>query len=303
MPSPYTVRVHPFTSPTPHSCAYEYGARNSPSALVYIGGLTDGPHTSELVLKIDNTLENLAETEAVSYSVFEFRMRSSYTGFGYSSLKNDIEDLAALVAYLKGESVRKEKVVVMGSSTGCQAIMTYANTLPVPPPVDGYIMQAPTSDRETASLLMPPEFLDTSLQYAQDLIAKGKEMEIMPLDLIPPIFSSPISAYRWHSLVSVGGDDDFFSFDLPASAIESSFGRLDKPMLIVVSAKDEMVPSAVDKEALLKKWLDAMPKDLASDQSGVLPDADHELTTDVDMRSFMDRVCKFLKDLERVKQN
>lgn len=118
MPSLYTVRVHPFTSPTPHSCAYEYGVRDSPNALVYIGGLTDGPQTSDLVLKIDSALENMAETDTFSYSVFEFRMRSSYTGFGYSSLKNDVEDLAALVGYLKGEDVRKEKVVVMGSSTG-----------------------------------------------------------------------------------------------------------------------------------------------------------------------------------------
>lgn len=118
MPSPYIVRVHPFTSPTPHSCAYEYGTRDSPNALIYISGLTGGPQTSDLVLKIDNALQNMAETGAVSYSVFEFRMRSSYTGFGYSSLENDVKDLAALVAYLKGEDVGKEKVVVMGSSTG-----------------------------------------------------------------------------------------------------------------------------------------------------------------------------------------
>ncbi|EUC29370.1 hypothetical protein COCCADRAFT_29534 [Bipolaris zeicola 26-R-13] len=300
MPSPYIVRVHPFTSPTPHSCAYEYGTRDSTNALIYISGLTGGPQTSDLVLKIDNALQNMAETGAVSYSVFEFRMRSSYTGFGYSSLENDVKDLAALVAYLKGEYVGKEKVVVMGSSTGCQAIMTYATTLPAPPPVDGYIMQALTSDRETASLLMSPEFLHTSLQHAEDLIGKGKEMQIMPPDLIPSIFSSPISAYRWHSLVSVGGDDDFFSSDLPASTIESLFGRLDKPTLIIVSGKDEMVPPAVDKEALLKKWVDAMPTGLASDQSGVLPDADHELTTDVGMKSFMGKFHRFLKDLERI---
>ncbi|EMD65189.1 hypothetical protein COCSADRAFT_190143 [Bipolaris sorokiniana ND90Pr] len=297
---PYTVRIHPFTSLTPHSCAYEYGGRESPNALVYIGGLTSGPQTSSLVLKIDSAMENMTETDTLSYSVFEFRMRSSYTGFGYSSLKNDVEDLAALVRYLKGESVGKEKVVLMGSSTGCQAIMTYATTLPASPPVNGYILQAPTSDRETASLLMPPKFLHTSLQHAEDLIAEGKEMQIMPSDLIPPIFSSPISAYRWHSLVSVGGDDDFFSSDLPASTHESSFGRLGKPTLIIVSGKDEIVPPNVDKEALLKKWVDAMPMGLASDQSGVLPDADHELTTDGRTRSFMDKACRFLKDLEKI---
>lgn len=43
-------------------------------------------------------------------------MRSSYTGFGYSSLANDVEDIAALVTYLKGRD--KKKIVLMGSSTG-----------------------------------------------------------------------------------------------------------------------------------------------------------------------------------------
>jgi len=43
-------------------------------------------------------------------------MRSSYTGFGFSSLANDAEDLAAFVAYLR--QTGKKKVVVMGHSTG-----------------------------------------------------------------------------------------------------------------------------------------------------------------------------------------
>ena len=43
-------------------------------------------------------------------------MRSSYTGFGYSSLANDVEDIAALVKYLQAQG--KEKIVLLGSSTG-----------------------------------------------------------------------------------------------------------------------------------------------------------------------------------------
>lgn len=52
----------------------------------------------------------------LGYSIWEFRMRSSYTGFGYSSLANDVEDITALLQYLKG--LGKETVVLMGSSTG-----------------------------------------------------------------------------------------------------------------------------------------------------------------------------------------
>ena len=176
--------------------------------------------------------------------------------------------------------------------------MTYAATLPTPPQADGYIMQAPTSDRETATLFMPVDFLRTSFQHAEKLITKGKEMQIMPAELIPPIFSSPITAYRWHSLISVGGDDDFFSPDLPASTIESTFGKLNKPTLIVMSEKDEMVLPTVDKKVLLKKWVNAMPKGLANKQSGVLPHAHHELTMDLGFQPFMEKVCKFLEELD-----
>ena len=43
-------------------------------------------------------------------------MRSSYTGWGYSSLANDVEDIAALVKYLI--SLGKKRIVLLGSSTG-----------------------------------------------------------------------------------------------------------------------------------------------------------------------------------------
>jgi pimeloyl-ACP methyl ester carboxylesterase len=47
-------------------------------------------------------------------------MRSSYTGFGYSSLSNDVEDIAAVVTYLR--ELGKEKVVLLGSSTGMETL-------------------------------------------------------------------------------------------------------------------------------------------------------------------------------------
>lgn len=110
---PFTVTVHPFTSPTPFSCAYERGNTSARNALVYLGGLTTGPHT---IPQIDSLVGALQENEDLSYSFWEVRMRSSYTGFGYSSLANDAEDIAALVTYLK--TLGKERIVLLGSSTG-----------------------------------------------------------------------------------------------------------------------------------------------------------------------------------------
>jgi hypothetical protein len=110
---PFPVTVHPFTSSTPFSCAYERGDTTSRNALVYIGGLSSGPHTTP---QLDTLIEALETHAELSYSFWEFRMRSSYTGFGYSSLANDVEDISALVRYLSG--LGKEQIVLLGSSTG-----------------------------------------------------------------------------------------------------------------------------------------------------------------------------------------
>lgn len=48
-------------------------------------------------------------------------MRSSYSGFGHSSLTNDVEDMAALVRYLR--RIGKERVVFMGASTGINPLL------------------------------------------------------------------------------------------------------------------------------------------------------------------------------------
>ncbi len=110
--TPFSVTVHPFTSPTANSCTYERGPSSAQNALVFISGLTGGPHT----LDLNHLSSALAQSPALDYSLWEFRMRSSYSGFGYSSLANDVEDIAALVQYLRG--IGKKKIVLMGASTG-----------------------------------------------------------------------------------------------------------------------------------------------------------------------------------------
>ncbi|OWY52798.1 DUF1749-like protein [Alternaria alternata] len=298
----FPVYVHPIPPNHPTICAYERRHSNSSDckhAVVFIGGLGSGPHTTHYLGALNAMLEcaSQSSTNNVKYNLWELRMRSSYTAFGYGSLKEDGEDVASLVGHLKGIGV--EKIVLVGSSSGCQAIMTYVSTEPAPPPVDGYIMQAPTSDRETAGLLMPQDLLSANLEYAEDLIAKGKEKTIMPASFIPSIITSPVTAYRWYSLASVGGDDDFFSSDLPTSALQFTFGRLDKPMLILTSEKDEMVPLTVDKELLLGRWVKAIPEGLASEQSQIITTADHELSEERVARYFVGLVVEFLKELNK----
>lgn len=109
-PAPFPVIVHHIPSQTPNLVAYERGTSTSKNALIFVGGLTEGPHTNAVVGVLAKKLEGS------EYGVWELRMRSSFTGFGYSKLSNDVEDISALVEYLR--KLGKEKVVLMGASTG-----------------------------------------------------------------------------------------------------------------------------------------------------------------------------------------
>ena len=120
---PFPTIVHPFPSPTQGSCAYELGTPSA-NALVFIGGLGDGPHTIPYIRTVARELEKATE---LSYSVFEIRMSSSFTGYGFTSLADDVADLSALVKYLRG--LDKKKVVLLGHSTGCQVGGAHQGTL------------------------------------------------------------------------------------------------------------------------------------------------------------------------------
>lgn len=112
----FTVTVHPLPGSS-SLIAYERITKTattpSRNALIYIGGLTTGPHTTDIPFLVDM----LSDNPDLSYTVFELRMRSSFSGWGYSSLKNDVEDLGELVRYLR-QDLGKEKVVMLGASTG-----------------------------------------------------------------------------------------------------------------------------------------------------------------------------------------
>lgn len=113
-PATFNVTVHPYASQVKHACAYELGSP-AKNALVFIGGLTDGPHTIPYIRTVAAKIE---AATSIDYSVFEIRIRSSFDGFGFGRLAEDVEDISAVVKYLR--SLGKEKIVLMGHSTGCQ---------------------------------------------------------------------------------------------------------------------------------------------------------------------------------------
>ncbi|KAJ4320088.1 hypothetical protein N0V94_003558 [Neodidymelliopsis sp. IMI 364377] len=203
-----------------------------------------------------------------------------------------------MVTYLR--KLGKEKIVLLGSSTGCQDCMKYMRaTKDSIPGVDGYILQAPTSDRETAGMLMSPDFYKTTLEFAKDQIARGNKDGIMPKDLIPDVFHSPITTYRWHSLIAKGGDDDYFSSDFDDDTLAELFGCMERSTMISVSEADEMVPETVDQQTLFERWLQASPTGLVSQLSGLIPGADHTLSSAEAQQWFADRVVQFLDTVSK----
>ena len=114
----FPVTVHPYPAGKHRTgYAYELGTHPTPTrnALVFIGGLGDGPHTVEYIRTV---AKKLSDAPRLGYSVFETRLSSAFAGYGFSSLAKDVKELSALVAYLR--SLGKEKIVFSGHSTGCQ---------------------------------------------------------------------------------------------------------------------------------------------------------------------------------------
>ncbi|KAF3769921.1 DUF1749-domain-containing protein [Cryphonectria parasitica EP155] len=294
--APFSVRVHPYESRgVKHAHAYELGSSSAQNALIFVGGLMDGPHT---VPYIRTVAEKIESTTGLNYSVFEIRIRSSFSGFGWASLADDVEDISALVKYLR--SIGKEKVVLMGHSTGCQDCMEYNKYAKYGnEPVDGFIIQAPVSDREAYVYLSGQETTDSFISTAKEMINAGNANDAVPRSRLPPDFpfECPLTAYRLHSLAAVGGDDDFFSSDLPDDQVAAIWGLVQKPILIVPSAEDEYVPTTVNREELLVKWKSNCPK--ASDLSALIPGAGHTVDPPPSQEWLAERVVSFLKSLEK----
>ncbi|GAP89240.1 putative dolichol-phosphate mannosyltransferase [Rosellinia necatrix] len=290
----FTTTVHPFPSPTTHACAYEIGPDNANNALVFIGGLGDGPHTVPYPRALAKRLQ---EDPDLGYSVFEFRLKSSFSAFGFARLADDVADIVALVRYLR--SIGKERVVLMGHSTGCQDCIEYAAPSHDAPPVEGYILQAPVCDRDAMALEMGDSKLEESIAAAEQLINAGKGQERMPLAQLPSFMhDTPISASRWYALAAVNGEDNYFSPDLTDEVATPYWLRIDKPLLILHSGDDEFVPKSVNMQSLVNHWRRLCRPGIASNLSGTIPGAGHRVEEPKAEEWLVNTVIKFLRSIQ-----
>lgn len=211
---PYRVLVHNYPSHDPDSNrlaqAYEYETDGlKRNALIFLGGLGDGPHGIPYVKKIANAIAGESD-----YAVYEPRLSSAFSAWGYGGLHNDVKEISALVKYLRTTTFKIGRIVLMGHSTGCQDCMYYAthgDEMGLEK-VDGFILQGPVSDREAILAVFEEESpgkgqarMDLSVQVAKKMINEGTAQDCMPREWLPKEFwASPVSAYRWFSLASFG---------------------------------------------------------------------------------------------------
>eukprot|EP00026_Physarum_polycephalum_P015538 Phypoly_transcript_16244.p1 GENE.Phypoly_transcript_16244~~Phypoly_transcript_16244.p1 ORF type:complete len:270 (+),score=37.89 Phypoly_transcript_16244:62-871(+) len=247
---------------------------NFDHALVFIGGLTDGL----LALPYLNELGSLLNLHNIS--LIQVILSSSYNQYGTCSLATDVEDLDALLKFLK-ETKKIKEISLLGHSTGCQDIVTFLKDGTQKGNVHKAILQGPVSDREYMATLTGT---NNFLVQAKKMMEAGKGEELMPRSA----YDVPITAYRFVSLAGYLGDDDLFSSDIPTDKLKELFAHISIPILWIVSGADQYVPPHISIPDLANTLQASIPKSELLVLDGEL----HEISKHVKL--FCESVVSFL---------
>lgn len=250
--------------------AFEFLPSNNKKVLVFIGGLGDGLLTVPYLPKLAMTIEKLG------FSLIQIQSRSSFKGWGISSLNNDIEDIKDLVRFLRSDKGgNRTTIILMGHSTGSQDTIHYLLNDNVD--IDGGIMQGSVSDREMFNSTISKSVMKRLNTHALKLIEKNQGKQLLTSEYSSYLWNTPITAYRWCSLMLPGGDDDYFSSDLSNYKLINTFGKINKPFLIIYSEHDEFVPQYIDKKRLIERWISFSNPKYCSRISGLINEASHNV--------------------------
>ena len=290
-PPPITAFEHTNGSQTPTT-----------NTLIFLGGLFDGLLTVPYVRPIVKALPS-------NWSLAEPILSSAYRQWGFSSLGEDIAEIALVVSYFK-KARPGGKIVLLGHSTGSQQIMHYLLSRPNLPEIDGAIFQGSVSDRETLTMSLPHAEYEAACLLAQKYIDEGRGEDILPSSVTKSSFTSaPVSAMRFLSLASPAplhaGEDDYFSSDLADEKLEKTFGALRNTgtmrICFLYSGSDQYVPDSVDKVKMVERWHEYVKKggSVVDEGSGVVGGATHTLIEGgKGLEDLVKRVVGFLERLE-----
>ncbi|TYJ53808.1 hypothetical protein B9479_005569 [Cryptococcus floricola] len=279
----------------------------SERAVLFIGGLTNGIGGVAFTYPLSAALKGAGwRLQVLFLSVLvQFHWSSAFGGYGTGSLDRDREEMQTIVKHLKSKGVKT--VVIMGHSTGSQNVMHYLSSPSNADPsadihVVGGIMQASVSDREFCK---DEKHYNDTLPLAQQWIKEGRGDDILPKAFCDKAGFGDVpmlmSAYRLHSLIGIGGDDDYFSADIPSNptppfthSLSSSFGALTTPALALYAEGDAKYQVAHPTE-LLPRWAEAAKGKL---QWRILEGASHGVEEEGPQGVLCEEVLKFVKQFE-----
>lgn len=278
------------------------GDVTSSKAIILIGGLTAGMCMVPYSTRLSETLKS------IGWKLVQHHWSSAYMGYGLHSLDRDAQEMEDLVKQLVATGTTD--VIFMGNSTGCQDIAKFLSTRSHPA-VRGGIMQAPVSDREffTTGDGAEAEAMRKLVPEAKKAIDEGRGWELVPKDVWEG-FGGRITWDRFFSLLGVGGDDDYFSSNIPiynpspdssepqhAHPLSESFGRFSAPALALWSENDEFAwKGAPPVQERFDRWTAAMPEGVSL-RCAVIPGADHEVHQEEAQGVLMEEVKRFIADL------
>ncbi|KAL2256756.1 hypothetical protein VTK26DRAFT_1179 [Humicola hyalothermophila] len=166
--------------------------------------------------------------------------------------------------------------------------------------VDGIVLQGPVSDREAIGMSEDAGEVEASLRVAKRMVEEGRGADVMRKEDLPAGWRGvPVTAERWASLAGVGGADDYFSSDLDDEKLKTIWGRLEQPVLILPSERDEWVPETIDVAGMVSKWKSFCKPGIASELSGLIPGAKHTVDDPEGQKWLADRVAAFLAEIEK----
>ncbi|EOR03513.1 hypothetical protein E3P92_03887 [Wallemia ichthyophaga] len=259
------------------------GDKASAQVVVFVAGLTNTLLSVPYVAPLSEALER------EGWGLCQLLTSSSGYGFAHGSLDRDVREISSALGELR--KLGKQKIVLMGHSTGSQDVVHYLTADGQRERVDGCIAQAPVSDREGID-----DGIRSHIPLALQMMKEGRADEAMPRDSCS-WFATPITAYRFHSLFAEGGQDDYFTSTLPDDAFERVFSRLKAPLALIFSGADQFVPASVDKEALARRMQSCGGEKIRV--STVVPDAKHDYQGGMDgsrpTLKLIEVVLEFLK--------
>lgn len=285
--------------------AFEFNSKDTKhfakNVVLFIGGLTDGLLTVHYLPKLAEKLSSLHDDWVLVQGI----LTSSYCGWGQSSLETDTKEMSQIISYLRSEAGgSREKIVLMGHSTGCQDTMTYLSKFMYlsdfnsSKDIDGAILQAPVSDREGVEHFTGKDKLDALVEEVQlEYISKGLGQQMLPLKFSEVSFGTPITAYRFNSLFLKYGDDDYFSSYISDDQLKLTFGKVKKPLLSLYGTHDEFVPKSVDRQKLVDRWQTVCDVKYWSKYSKLLAGASHTVEDSNAVEDMLDTIEKFIATL------